>query len=483
MAAHRSLPAKIVADLRTRSSVTFAIALGGLALCCPSASAQTVPLDPGPFPIVRYEQSCRTLADLAKLAGNPTEYIPLGADPDRCLSFGGEVKERYEHYTDEVFGRIGIPEENYLWSRVLLDADLHLGENFRTFLQIGHWDQVNEIRFDPISRDGFDVAQGFVDLSSATGFAENVTLRAGRQEMLLGSGRLISLREGPNTRQTYDGFRLFATWNDVARLDAFVNRPTVIRPGDFDDGPDPHQIFGGLYGTVKVDAEANFNLDGYYLRLSTTGRPFNPGPSDTRVNTVGTRLWGGVSAWDYDADAMFQFGTQRGSQILAGGIGARVGYSFPAEETFWRPRVILNADYFSGNGAVRGHEVNTFNPLFSAPVGFYDSIHEALSNLIDVYPSLKLHPTRTVALQFGADFNWRASTHDFVYATPFIPIPGTRTVPARYVSTNIVLEATWTATANLTLATTLVHMIAGPAITDAHGKNTDYATFWGRVRF
>ncbi|HUK08539.1 MAG TPA: alginate export family protein [Stellaceae bacterium] len=470
-------------NLGPKSSLLGALASGVTlsALLCAVAHAQTLPLDPGPFPFIRYEQTCQTAHDLAKVTGNLTEYIPLDDDPGHCLSFGGEVKERYEHYTNELFGLAGFPKENYLLSRVLFDADLHLGENFRTFVQLGTWGEIGKKLPDPIARDAFDAAQAFVDVSSTMGFADDATLRAGQWEMVLGSGRLVSAREGPNTRQTFDGFHFFTTWNSLARIDAFMTRPTVIRPGTFDDGPDPHQKFGGLYGTLTADAAANLHVDGYYYLLDTTGKSFNPGPPHTQVSTLGSRIWGGVDPWDYDTDMIFQLGTQNGSPIRAGGIMTRVGYSFAAEQTFWRPRVILGFDYLSGNGA--GSNVNTFNPLFSAPIGFYDSVHEAPSNLIDIYPSLKLHPMRTIAIQLGPDFNWRASTHDFVYVQPFIPLRGTNTVPGRYISTNLVSQATWTASPNLTLYTTLVRMIAGPAITEAHGKSTDYATIVAKLRF
>ena len=149
----------------------LAIGVAGLTLAPPSASAQTIPLDPGPYPFLRYEQTCRTLADLAARTGTPSEYIQLGAEANYCLGFGGEVKERFEHYTNPFFGKIGIPQENYLLSRVMVNADLHLGENVRTFVQFGREDAANKLLLAPVDRDRFDLAQGFLDLSSTMEFA------------------------------------------------------------------------------------------------------------------------------------------------------------------------------------------------------------------------------------------------------------------------------------------------------------------------
>jgi Alginate export len=52
-----------------------------------------------------------------------------------------------------------------------------------------------------------------------------------------GSGRLVSVREGPNVRQTFDGVKIrskVCAWN----VDAWAVRPDLDRHGFFDDAPD-----------------------------------------------------------------------------------------------------------------------------------------------------------------------------------------------------------------------------------------------------
>jgi Alginate export len=461
----------------------LAIGVAGLTLAAPAASAQTIPLDPGPFPFLRYEQTCRTLADLAAHTTTPSEYIQLGDDPDYCLGIGGEVKERFEHYTNQFFGKIGIPQQSYLLSRVMLNADLHLGEYVRAFVQFGREDAVNKLLLAPVDRDRFDLAQGFLDLSSATEFADRVTLRVGRQEIVLGSARFVNARDGPNVRAAFDGFRTFATWENGSRLDLVLTRPTMNRPGSFDDGPDPHEIFGAAHYTMPLDAANRVNLDGYYYLVSTQNGEVESLHRPGQRNTVGMRLWGGVDPWDYDTDIVFQFGSQNQSEVRAGGVAAKVGYSFPTDGAWWRPRLVLYANYFSGTEKPSSGVINTFIPLYAGPADFIEPALETYENIIDFWPSLKLHPTNSIAVQFGPDFAWRASTHDAVYLTPGIPVPGTANVPGRYIGTNLILQTSWAATANLSFLVSLVHVAAGPAITNAHGKDTDYASVVTKVRF
>jgi hypothetical protein len=70
------------------------------------------------------------------------------------------------------------------------------------------------------------------------------TLRLGRQETAYGSSRLISWREAPNVRQTFDGVR-FMWHNPGCQFDGFVTRPASTKPGIFDDNANPNVWFWG----------------------------------------------------------------------------------------------------------------------------------------------------------------------------------------------------------------------------------------------
>jgi len=52
----------------------------------------------------------------------------------------------------------------------------------------------------PTDRDDLDLHQAFADLRVPFSGSDELTLRAGRQEMAYGSQRLISVRESPNNR-------------------------------------------------------------------------------------------------------------------------------------------------------------------------------------------------------------------------------------------------------------------------------------------
>src|SRR6201995_2803916 len=90
----------------------------------------------------------------------------------------------------------------------MLYFDVHYGKHFRSFVELksglnsyrtGGPRQMDEKKLD------FQVA--FFEVGKG-GDRNGVKFRAGRQEMEYGSGRLIDVREGPNVRLSFDGFKI-----------------------------------------------------------------------------------------------------------------------------------------------------------------------------------------------------------------------------------------------------------------------------------
>jgi Alginate export len=163
--------------------------------------------------------------------------------------------------------------------RLLLNGDLHIGDSFRTFIQFGNHLVSSKSLSPPTDVDRFDLQQGFADLKAPLGQNVSMTFRGGRQEILLGSERLVGVREGPNIRMSFDGGRVFYESPDL-RLDAFGVVPVVPERGVFDDRGDARQAFPGkvlwgVYGVMPVKAVPGLHLDLYYLGLARKNAPFN----------------------------------------------------------------------------------------------------------------------------------------------------------------------------------------------------------------
>jgi hypothetical protein len=158
----------------------------------------------------------------------------------------------------------------------MLHADFHLGPHFRIFSQLkSGLEDGRDGGPRPTDRDKFDAHQAFMDVSVDIGDSRSLTLRAGRQEMDYGSSRLISVRDGPNVRQSFDGVKL-ALDASVWRVDGFIVRPVETNEGVFDDKPDPERFLWGIYGVAPLPVVPGGKVDLYFLTsLSSIGKKQN----------------------------------------------------------------------------------------------------------------------------------------------------------------------------------------------------------------
>ena len=90
----------------------------------------------------------------------------------------------------------------------MLHTNWRLGPRLRVFSQVLSPNELGRrggLR-PQIDRDIFAVYQAFTELTAPLG-SWQAALRVGRQEFLCGSERLLSMREAPNNRQSFDAAR------------------------------------------------------------------------------------------------------------------------------------------------------------------------------------------------------------------------------------------------------------------------------------
>src|SRR5262249_27748625 len=126
----------------------------------------------------------------------------------------------------------------FFLERYMVHADWHLGPHFRAFVQLkSGLESFRQVGPRPIDEKKLDFEAAFFEAGTA---GKNwIALRAGRQELNYGSGRLISVREGPTVRQSFDGVKIrsrVGSWS----IDGFAVRPDLDKPGFFKNVPD-HQ--------------------------------------------------------------------------------------------------------------------------------------------------------------------------------------------------------------------------------------------------
>jgi hypothetical protein len=223
---------------------------------------------------------------------DPLKWIPLNEEGSWYMTLGGELRERYEYSREPVFGLAPPPRNDYFLNRAFLFADVHFGPNFRTFVEfVSGYAPGWSGSPPPTQKDTLDILQGFGEVRLPVSEGE-LSVRAGRQEMSFGSSRLVSVRESPNVRRSFDGVRVTWIESKDLRVDAFAAQPVAPQTWSFDDRRDPTQDFWGVYATTDVPAVAGLKADLYYMGLNRQDARFAQGVATERRQTVGTRLFG-----------------------------------------------------------------------------------------------------------------------------------------------------------------------------------------------
>ena len=457
-------------------AASFAV-LAALALPAMAAEAPAVP----GILNFRFDEDYSSFADPARRTGPMpgAKYIPIG-DGGAYVSLGGELRERVEWYGNPDFGIGRAPgaarNNSYLLQRALVHADLHVDDHVRVFVQLGHLSAFGQNRgsLGPVQDDRGDVVQAFADVGTAVGGGGRLTARIGRQEMAFGSGRLVSERDGPNLRRTFDGGRVFLVVPGGYRVDAFVTRP--VQPGreTFDDSSNRGEAFWGVYATGPTGLLPGLSADLYYFGYNRAQASFAQGSGFEQRHTIGGRLFGRRGGWDWDVEAAGQFGRFGGAAIRAWTVASDTGYTLAGQAG--QPRFGLKVDVASGDGNSRDHTLGTFNALYPKVPYFTEAGLAAPANLIDVFPSIRVQPAEAVTVEVGWDVLWRQRTSDAFYRpAPFGPIKGTAGIGDAYVGHQVQVAGHWAITPNVDLKAWYVHFTPGATITRAGGNAVDFA--------
>ncbi len=418
-----------------------------IVLAVSRTAAQTRPTDADRrYPLPTYDEDWRFLSDPNRRA-EPWDRVKYVSLADGVFaSFGGEARETYERFGHENFG-LSLPSPNgYLLQRYLLHADIHVGSRLRLWTELNSSFENGRVGGPRpvVDEDKLDLHQGFVEFEIVQRPGVAVSVRGGRQEIEVGSGRMYSLREGPNVPLSFDGVRAIAQ-TESWRFDAWAARPVTTTPGIFDDSAHREFSVWGAYVTRSGLRHASVDL--YYLGLDQENAVFDKGVANELRHTVGARLLrDGLRA--YEAEGMYQFGSFGAGNIRAWRGVVEASRGFAAR---WNPRVKIDFDVASGDRNRSSPNLGTFNSFFQS--GEYSGRAGLLgtSNSIRLEPTLTLAPRRNVSVSTGWGFYWRESEQDGLYGIPGNLIVPSNGVPGHYEGSRPIAEVAWTLNPHLSV--------------------------------
>lgn len=439
---------------------------------------------PPPLKNLRYDEDFGYLRDQSKRVDtlDRLKFIPLNRSKNWYLTLGGEIRQRYETYRNNGFGA-GVQDSNgYLLERYMFHADFRFGRRLRIFTQIKSGLVENRSGgARPTDLDKLDVNQAFADYIVFNSEKTSLTVRFGRQEADFGSSRLVAVREGPNVRQAFDGARILlkvGKW----QFSPWFYKPITTRRGIFDDKPNNEQSFFGGYAANSLPKKLNGLWIVYASRLDTKRTRYAAVTGRERRDTIGTRISGKTGAFDFNYEAIGQFGDFANGEIRAWAIITDTGYAFPKIK--FKPRFALRADATSGDKNPSDGKLQTFNPLFASANAYSGLVSLLLpSNSTGLIPSLELNLSKSVVAKFDNALFWRTSNRDGIYGS-LEAQRGGQMSRAKFVGSQPSVQVVWRNNRYWSLTTVYTHFFPRRFLRETPpAKDVDYLTSYLTFKF
>ena len=313
--------------------------------------------------------------------GDSLKLMPLGVYHDwGTLDIGGQQRLQYKHEIgmgNAVSGpgqlRFEDTKFDMALTRTRLYGNWQATEQFRTYVEFHYADTSTDhgaYRPRPFDDNFGDFLNAFIERSTADGIWK---ARVGRQELVYGAERLISVTDWVNSRRTFEGARILyadGPWS----VDGFYTALVPVIPNELDQA-DWQQPFYGIYSTYT--ASPNNTLDIYYIGYDNR----HPGAivSDFSLHTFGSRLFRTLEeGWMFETEGGVQLGRQSGLGKNQSAGFATVGLGRKYADNYWQPQVWGYVDYASGNDG--GADFTRYNQLFPWShryLGFIDAVQRS----------------------------------------------------------------------------------------------------------
>ncbi len=322
------------------------------------------------------------------------------------ISFGGSIRTQVESFVNEQFNDNQDQNDSWFLFRNMAHAHLKVSDKFELFGELNSSIILSKAATTPVDEDVFSINQLFIRFR----FHKKANLLVGRQNMRLGSGRLVDVREGPNVRLSFDMTQLEFTGNKSKVL-LFSAVPVQQQPGYFDNEfLDFAEFISGLYWTRNF--KQSLNIDAYVLFKKEEQKAWNDGVANDNRGTIGIRQFGSKNGITYNNEVVYQFG-RFGQQTIAAWT---ISFMVQKEIKVGKSSYVfgLKTEAISGDTDSTNNNLSTFDAIYPRGAYFGRVARLGPSNLIDIHPYIE----GTIGkFYFELDYVafWRFSINDGLY--------------------------------------------------------------------
>ncbi len=361
-----------------------------------------------------------------------TGSTPDSATPDSKTAASGGLKD-YLARTVKVTGSVRArweatqgsdytltPADSYLLTRVRLGVAFQPTSFLRFFAETQDARVMGYNTKPPSSIDNpIDFRQGYVEVGVIEG--PGAKLRVGRQDLTLGSGRLVTSGDWSNVTKTFDMFHAYIT-TKAFKLD-LVGGSVVLADPNREDRDKPGEHFYAAYSALgKLIPHAS--IEPYFMAktaMNVKSKDGKLGDADTLYG--GMRLIGTIpGGFDYNGEAVREGGYYNHDVVQAFGYVAGGGWTL--KRVSWKPH--FNSDYVwaSGDDNRKDGYHQSFDCLYGANQPLNSLTGQfGWRNLADWRAGVDFTPTKKLKVKVDYRDYWLATVQDGLYNGS-----GTRTV-------------------------------------------------------
>lgn len=343
------------------------------------------------------------------------QFVPsdeLNVRLPHWLKFSGEYRARFEGFENGAFKDNN--DDAYYLSRLRINLTIQPA-SWLKFVAQGQDARVfgkNQKPYVAPYQDTMNLRLGYVELRNPE--VDSISARVGRQELNFGDQRLVGSLNWTNTARSFDAARITVRHQGY-RLDVFAASVVNLQNNEFEhhtQGNNLHGLYGGIEKLVPqavIEPYVFWRLS--HGVVSETGKI---GKLDTK--TAGIRWAGKLPVnFDYNVEMAYQTGMQSTDDVKAWAGHWQTGYTFV--RTHWKPRLIAEYNYASGDGNGKDGNRHTFDQLYPTghdKYGLADQV--GWRNIHDLRTGVEFKPR--AKWQVSGIFHdwWLADAHDALYA-------------------------------------------------------------------
>ncbi len=412
------------------------------------------------------------------------KFIPIAADGDIYLTLSGELRLRVNQTTNPNLRNAEAQRQDI--NRIAGGADLHLGKHIRVFGELAHGGLAGRNLGNPAAtlRNDLVVQQSFVDVTGTVAGAD-LGVRYGRQTFADGPNLLVVPRDNNTIFFVYNGTRAWARGKTL-RADVFDYRTTRLGVnGTGDDISDQARRFSGISTGVVLPKSflggSKLFVDPFLWRLRNRAAVWGTRTAREEREFYGLHVWGDAGPVNLDWTINYQGGSYDGRKIDAWLILLAQNYKLGKART--APRVGFHVDYASGGGGYGTGTLRNALAPFGNNIYYSYQLFATPTNLIAFAPNVTFTPLKPVRVSAEYQFSWRDTTTDAVYRANGTAFAGTQNAAGTKIAETARLQAVWSVSPRISVTGRYEHLIAGPALTNAGYRNSDFLAGWVSLRF